>query len=218
MAALRSIFVDQTEREEDLIVGSIKSNIGHLEAAAGLAGIVKTVECLEREQVPPQLHFANPNPRIDFDRMKVPTASTLLPQIQSRPLLAAVNSFGFGGTNGHVVLQRHSVPDGCFKSSENEPRKLLFKFSAVSELALRQVMTNVATYIEETKPSLSDLAFTLLARRSTLAKTTFLTASSHGELCEKLRSAEMPLLKVGPALQGPLKNIGFVFTGQGAQW
>src|SRR5690606_26325681 len=87
-------------------VGSVKTNIGHLEAAAGVAGLIKAVLCLQRQAVPPNLHFRTPNPKIPFDEycIRVVTEWTDLNSGGS-PLLAGVNSFGFGGTNAHAILE-----------------------------------------------------------------------------------------------------------------
>ena len=92
---------------EECLIGSVKTNIGHLESGAGIAGIIKVALCLKHGMVPPNLHFINPNPAIDFTGMclKVPTEATPLKQDASHRLLACINSFGFGGTNAHAVLE-----------------------------------------------------------------------------------------------------------------
>lgn len=214
MSAIESVFAE-THRAQNLVVGSVKSNVGHLEACAALVGIVKTVECLERGQIPPQMHFVNPNPKINFETMTIPTAMMSWPSSATGVRRAAVNSFGFGGTNGHVVLDHYPVE---YRMPILTGRPFLFKVSAANELSLGALATSYAHYVESRKPSLSDLAHTLLARRSTLKKSLFLTVSSHSELVKKLRGWKDGPSK--PLSRTSLKSqsIGFVFTGQGAQW
>ena len=214
MLAVESVFAE-APRAQNLIVGSVKSNIGHLEACAALVGIVKVVECLERGLIPPQMHFVNPNPRINFENVTVPTSIMSWPRLTCGIRRAAVNSFGFGGTNGHVVLDHYPVES---RIREMSGRPFLFKVSAANEWSLGALAVSYADYVGSRKPCLSKLAHTLLARRSTLKKSIFLTASSHSELLDKLRSwKDGP--KLTPARTDPrTQKIGFIFTGQGAQW
>ena len=214
MAAINAVF-GEGARANNLVVGSIKSNVGHLEACAAIVGVIKAVECLERGQIPPQMHFANPNPQINFEHITVPTAMMSWPSSALGVRRAAVNSFGFGGTNGHVVLD-HYPPKTTLSPSIARP--YLFKVSAATEQALGALATAYADYVESRIPSLSDLAHTLLSRRSTLKKSLFLTASSHSELIEKLRNWETGPSKPLSRTNKNSQKVGFVFTGQGAQW
>jgi acyl transferase domain-containing protein len=213
MAAIDSIFAD-SHKEQKLIVGSVKPNVGHLEACAALVSIIKVVESLERGLIPPQLHYATPNPKINLASIVIPTATTSWPCSRNGVRRAAVNSFGFGGTNGHVVLEAVPV---VVREPVSLDRPFLFKVSAVNETSLAGLANSYAQYIDHRKPHLGDLAYTLLVRRSTFKKTLFLTASSHGELIEKLRTWKdtSKLLTRRPSSS---PRIGFVFTGQGAQW
>jgi acyl transferase domain-containing protein len=213
MAAIDSIFAD-SHTQQKLIVGSIKPNVGHLEACAALVSIIKVVESLERGLVPPQLHYSTPNPKIKLDSTVIPTSTTSWPRSRNGVHRAAVNSFGFGGTNGHVVLE--AVPI-VVSEPVSLDRPFLFKVSAVNETSLAALANSYADYIDRRRPVLGDLAYTLLARRSTFKRTLFLTSSSHGELIEKLRTWNdtSKLLTRRPSSN---PRIGFVFTGQGAQW
>jgi acyl transferase domain-containing protein len=94
-------------------MGSVKTNIGHMESAAGIASIIKTALVLSRREVPPNLHFQTPNPAIPFEslNLRVPTEMLPLPE-EDAPLLASVNSFGFGGANAHAILEAAPEPDG----------------------------------------------------------------------------------------------------------
>ena len=213
-SAINTVFAS-TKRAEKLIVGSVKSNVGHLEACAAIVGIIKVVECLERGKIPPQMHFSNPNPKINFDSIKIPTTMLDWPQHQTSVRRAAINSFGFGGTNGHVVLENFPARPGM---SEQIGRPYLFKVSAMTERTLEAMCTSYATYIEDHQPKLSELAHTLLARRSTHTKSAFIIAATHDELVRKLRGYMTDSSKVLQKRPLSKPNIGFVFTGQGAAW
>ena len=213
LSAIESVFC-HPDRQENLVVGSVKPNVGHLEACAALIGIIKAVESLERGLIPPQLHYSTPNPKINLDTIAIPTSTRSWPRTRNGVRCAAVNSFGFGGTNGHLVLESFpTVPS----EQVSQLRHFLFKISAANEISLAALAESYADYIDRQRPSLSDLAYTLLARRSTMKRVMFLTASSHDELIEKLRNwnGTAKVMTWRPSLE---PRIGFVFTGQGAQW
>lgn len=214
MSAIDAIFADST-RAENLIVGSVKSNVGHLEACAALIGIIKTVECLERGQIPPQMHFIDPNPEINFDNTTIPTTMMDWPESGLSFRRAAVNSFGFGGTNGHVVLDYYPTKSRTLSSTR---RPYLFKVSAATDTALGALALSYADYVERQTPPLGDLAHTLLARRSTLKKSIFLTASDHSELTDALKNWDNGASGILSLTSVATRTVGFVFTGQGAQW
>ncbi|MFJ9775947.1 polyketide synthase [Kitasatospora sp. NPDC101157] len=113
LAALTEVLAEGRPPGRPCMVGSLKTNIGHCEAAAGVAGLIKAVLCLEHGQVPPSLHFDRPSPRVDWDRLPlvVPTSPRPLPATAGRPPLAAVNGQGMSGTNVHVVLGRWDAPE-----------------------------------------------------------------------------------------------------------
>ncbi|EWC44095.1 hypothetical protein DRE_07230 [Drechslerella stenobrocha 248] len=213
MSALDSIF-GPSHIENPLVVGSVKSNIGHLESCAALAGIIKTVEALERGKIPPQMHFKTPNPKIDFARIKIPTALLDWPESTNSTRKAAINSFGFGGTNGHAVLENYHRERS---STLEENRPFLFIISADNETSLNQLCSLYADYIEANQPSLLDLSYTLAARRSIHRKSRLFVADSCASLVEKLRGdySNSKSLTRNPEKIG---NLAFIFTGQGAQW
>lgn len=208
MSAIDAVFGD-SHTSQKLVVGSIKSSIGHLESCAALIGIIKTIEALERAKIPPQMLFR----KINFDRICVPTKLLDWPASENGVRRAGVNSFGFGGTNGHAVLE--AFDPQVAPNPGQEERPYLFKLSATSASSMRAFSDCLAEYIERQKPSLRDLAHTLLARRSTLRKVAFFSASSHSELITKLRTNSWNELTKDVRLA---KKIAFVFTGQGAQW
>lgn len=194
-------------------MGSVKSNIGHLEACSALGSIVKVTECLERGVIPPQMHFNTPNPKIDFHNIVIPTTTIPWPKAGNGVRRAAINTFGAGGTNGHAVLE--SYPHIPSKPSDISERPLLFKASASDESSLKAMCERYAEYVDKTRPNIYDLAHTLLSRRSTLRKSICFTAKTLGEVISNLRSQSLNVQTkdcIGD------KKILFVFTGQGAQW
>ena len=209
--AINSVY-GAVERRHPLIVGSIKSNIGHLESSAGLASMIKTVVSLEKGHIPPQMHFVNPNPKIDFGNVYIPVKTTRWPESVPQVRRAAVNTFGAGGTNGHAVLESYFRPK---PESYTTGSRLLFKVSAADEAALGRQAAKCAEYVNGSEISCQDLAYTLLDRRSTLQKSYFFTAKTRADVMEALKAKSYEIVSKG---SGSGQAILFLFTGQGAQW
>ena len=160
-----------------------------------------------------QMHFIQPNPKIDFANVMIPVTTIPWPQIEGNTRRAAINTFGAGGTNGHAVLE--SYPQVLSEPSGNSERTLLFKVSAADELSLRALCGRYADYVEKVRPSIHDLAHTLLCRRSTLRKSICFTAKTLDEVTSNLRS---PSKDIQTKDSEGDREILFIFTGQGAQW
>ncbi|HEX5603708.1 MAG TPA: amino acid adenylation domain-containing protein, partial [Pyrinomonadaceae bacterium] len=143
--ALTQVFRARTAKKSFCAIGSVKTNIGHLDAAAGVAGLIKTVLALEHKQIPPSLHFESPNPQIDFDNSPFYVNSTLNEWTRSNgaPRRAAVSSFGIGGTNAHVILEEEP---GVVEGSESRREQLLV-LSARSQSALQDATHNLSHYL-----------------------------------------------------------------------
>ena len=212
-SAINAVFAPSRETVEPLVVGSVKSCIGHLEASSALASIIKVTLCLEKGLIPSQLHFKHPNPKIDFRYTRIP--SSVLPwQPATRGIrVAAVNTFGAGGTNGHAVLE--TIPRASLQRRHIGIRPFLFKVSAADDISLRQLSSKLAAYIERCSPSLQDLAYTLLSRRSTLRRSAFFVASTHDDTVKALRDSTSNIINTNSKHS---TKIVFLFTGQGAQW
>lgn len=210
-----------------LVVGSVKASIGHLEACAGLVGLVKTVEALDRGAIPPQRHLAALSPRLDVAHITIAAGAAPLPWPPARRR-AAVNSFGFGGTNGVAVLDAAHPYLAAYEAGDSNDgddgdggdRPYLFRISAQSPASLRAQAARYAEFLQTTTPlpPLADLAYTLLARRSTLRFSRFVVADSHAALAATLQRAAA--VDGGPPPPPTVARPGlcFVFTGQGAQW
>jgi acyl transferase domain-containing protein len=210
-SAINTVF-GQAEREKPLVVGALKSCIGHLEACAGLASVVKTIECLERGKIPPQMHFKKPNPQIDFRNVIIPLAMLDWPTSPGQTRRAGVNTFGAGGTNAHAVLENYVKQEMTPLAAR---KTHLFMVSAADDHTLRLLCLKYADYVENYKPKLPDLANTLLACRSKLGKSMFFTAGAQDEALSKLRSQT---LRARSTQNQSTEAVVFLFTGQGAQW
>jgi 3-oxoacyl-(acyl-carrier-protein) synthase/SAM-dependent methyltransferase len=175
---------------EPLRTGSVKTNLGHTEAAAGLAGLMKVVLMMQPGHgIVPQLHFRNPNPKIDWAHLpiEVPTAFTPWPAT-GRALHAGVSSFGFSGTNAHVIL---TSPEGdCTKNSHAaEPdgqQELLLVLSAMSAETLRQLAGRYVPFLRQSSLRFADICFTALTGRTTFEYRLALRASNAVQAAELL--------------------------------
>ena len=212
VAALVQAFGDGAARGSCLL-GSAKTNLGHLDAAAGVAGLIKTVLALERGLVPPSLHFREPNPEIDFARSPFRVAAELVDWPDTgAPRRAGVSSFGIGGTNAHAVLEEAPAAE---ESGEASPVQLLV-VSAKTSSALAASRERLAAHLERTRPGgrrLADVAHTLAVGRRAFAHRAAVVARGAAEAAERLRG--------GPAAAGEAPaaapEVAFLFPGQGAQ-
>jgi acyl transferase domain-containing protein/NADPH:quinone reductase-like Zn-dependent oxidoreductase len=219
--ALGAVMGDGHSAERPLLVGSIKTNLGHTEAASGAAGLLKVVMALRHECIPPHLHFTTPNPRIPWADlpMRVPTSATAWPR-GSRIRRAGVSSFGFSGTNAHVIVEE-APASPPMTSSDNEPR--LIVLSARGDAALRAAALRQADYLaSHSDVPLGDVAATLAAGRVHLEKRAACVADTTADAESALRSFAQgeipPGLVCGAARLGERPKIAFLFTGQGSQY
>jgi acyl transferase domain-containing protein/acyl-CoA synthetase (AMP-forming)/AMP-acid ligase II/acyl carrier protein len=209
MGALGAVFEGVS-----IIVGSVKTNIGHTEAAAGIAGLIKTVLCLQHKQVPPNLHFTEPSPHIFWDEMRVPTE---LVSLDDNILRAGVSSFGFSGTNAHVVLE------GSFKKVSpiaEERSEHLFTLSAKTEGALVDMVRKCVEFLEaHPEIPLADICYTANTRRSIFEHRLAVSTESVEKLVIKLRLfCQEGIVDVAQGRALNKSKTVFVFSGQGSQW
>ena len=197
-------------------LGAVKTNLGHLEAAAGIAGLIKAVCCLRQGQVPANLHFARLNPHIQLAGTPFVIPTALVDWPSPRALrVAGVSSFGFGGTNAHVVLEEHAVPpvDGAAHTALAE----LFTLSAKSPAALAQAVRDHAAALRAFPDHLlADVVHTATARRSHHGHRLAVVGPTAAALAERLEArlaAGLP-----PPSHDAAGQTVFVYTGQGSQW
>jgi acyl transferase domain-containing protein/NADPH:quinone reductase-like Zn-dependent oxidoreductase/SAM-dependent methyltransferase/aryl carrier-like protein len=218
--------------DKPCLLGSVKTNIGHLEAGAGMAGLVKATLALHHRQIPPNLHFEQPNPNIPFEelRLRVPVKLEPWPEGEG-PALAGVNSFGFGGTNAHVILEEApaatdgSPPAPARRAGEPAAATaFLVPLSARSEAALTAAAGTLAAWLEGEGAGapFDDICRGAALRRSHHDHRLAVVARTREELAERLRNfaageADPDVIADHVvAHQGP--KLAFVFSGQGPQW
>ena len=203
-------------------VGSVKTNIGHTEAAAGIAGLIKLALVLQHNKIPQNLHFEHPNPKIPFEqyRIQVPTELTDLPETD-QPAIGGVNSFGAGGTNAHLVLQEYVQQEVTQPTTQTED-VTLFTLSGQSEEALKANATRYAEFLITTEASLANICFTTQTRRSHHQHRLTIAARTKTELREKLlaflQDETRPGMHAQKHKKGHVPKVGFIFSGQGPQW
>ncbi|GGC78327.1 type I polyketide synthase [Chelatococcus reniformis] len=196
-------------------LGSAKANIGHLEAAAGVIGLIKTVEALRRGQIPPQPNFKLLNPHISLEhsRLRIPVRLTPFPAAAA-PRCAAVSSFGIGGTNGHVVLEEAPMLPGVDPAPEGAVWTLPLSAKTPAGLATLASAWLDLLDAPESAP-IADLCHTAARRRSHYAARLAVVGKDKAALRRRLSAA----LEAAPTpLSAAKPRIGFVFCGQGTQW
>ncbi|AUI58015.1 type I polyketide synthase [Amycolatopsis sp. BJA-103] len=199
------------DRETPLWLGSVKANIGHAQAAAGAAGVIKMIMALRHDRLPRTLHGADPTPAVDWSAGAV---SLLAEPVEwprgEEPRRAAVSSFGISGTNAHLILEE-PAPAASEAPAPEVPSPIAVAFSAADPDALRARAKQLAAV--EANPS--DLVFSLAKTRATLAERAFVLAPDATGLTEALTAFDERVLRGGP-LQEPAE-LAYLFTGQGAQ-
>ncbi|MET0151686.1 MAG: beta-ketoacyl synthase N-terminal-like domain-containing protein, partial [Candidatus Binatia bacterium] len=228
--ALGDALGDGRRRGAPCIVGSVKTNIGHLEAGAGIAGIIKLALLLDRGEIPPNLHFREPNPNIDFEGLKlqVPSRAQDLGSIESNgsEILAGINSFGFGGSNAHAVLQALPKPPRQRPRAGVEgARAELLTISARGAEPLRALAESYRIYLgsaDGREASFEDICSSAAMSRTHHEQRLALVARSHDEMIARLGEATASEDAFAAAIGQPSEEartgVVFVFCGQGPQW
>ncbi|HKI72892.1 MAG TPA: type I polyketide synthase, partial [Verrucomicrobiae bacterium] len=214
IAGLTKAFRAGTTATGFCAIGSVKSNIGHLDAAAGVAGLIKTVLALQHQQLPPSLHFQRPSPKVDFANSPFYVNDKLREWKPGRtPRRAGVSSFGIGGTNAHVVLEETPAVE---PSGQSRPWQLLL-LSAKTESALETSAANLAEYLRKNPEiNLADVAFTLQAGRKPFGHRRMAVCRSVPEAVQALAGRDAKRVFDGqPGEEQP--RVAFMFPGQGAQ-
>lgn len=205
----------QTNKRAYCAIGSVKSSIGHLNEAAGIAGMIKTILSLANRQIPPSLHVLNPNPKIEFENTPFFVNHSLMDwHTTDHPRRAAVSSFGIGGTNAHVILEEAPMLEK--QAATDEPQ--LFVFSAKTETALQQQINRFKNHLKQ-QPDLDlrDAAYTLQVGRMALSNRFYLIAESFQELFHQLdtnklwvrtpEKGEKSILYLIPEISGDLQSV-----------
>ncbi|MGO1055502.1 type I polyketide synthase [Crossiella sp. CA198] len=216
-AALGAALGSARSPGDRLIVGSAKTNVGHLEGGAGIVGLLKTILSIRHRELPPSLNFETPNPDIDLDRLNLKVQAELTPWPHpDRPLIAGVSSFGMGGTNCHVVL---AEPPATKAPATSEPRAVVVPWvlSATTGQALRAQAANLA---RQSGSHPVDVAYSLATTRTRFPHRAAVIASTATEFTTAL--TELAAGRPHPAvvrnrLDGDARGLVFMFSGQGSQ-
>ncbi|PWY83831.1 hypothetical protein BO94DRAFT_519435 [Aspergillus sclerotioniger CBS 115572] len=225
--AVGSVFRTLRSPEDPLYIGAVKSNIGHLEGGSGIAGIVKAVMVLENGLIPPNANFEHLNPNIDaeFYNLRIPTE--IIPWPSQGLRRASVASFGFGGSNSHAILedayhylqQRGISRAHCLPPAPSNPAAVIFLLSADDEGGIQRLVAAYTAFFKsltlekrDEQPFLKQLARTLTTRRSQLKWKAFAVADSLATL-QNIQAVISQPVRAGSSL-----GLGYIFTGQGAQY
>ena len=241
-SALAEVFATGSEKREDLLhIGSVKSNIGHTQATAGLAGLLKVVLSMRNNKLPKSLHISQPTPAVDWDQ------ANMSPVLEARPWLphkhrqrrAGVSAFGIGGTNAHVIIEeaptRASMGNGTALSfAKTTPyvavRPIPFVLSAETDAALSgqasKLHKHICSIADDNMSALFDIAFSLASNRTHFRRRLVLMAKDKADLLARL-DATMNVCATGSWVKQPFvassssldpPKIAMLFTGQGSQW
>jgi acyl transferase domain-containing protein/acyl carrier protein len=223
--ALGRVLGQGRSAEEALAIGSVKTNFGHLEAAAGVASLMKVVLSLSNRQIPPHLHFQNPNPHIPWGKLPIVVPTALTPwSAKEGQRFAGVSSFGMSGTNVHIILEAAPSEEEQGSRGAGEQRRScsnLFTVSAKNEVALRQLTQSYQEFLEaQSEISIDDVCYTANVGRSHFDCRLAITTESISELQQQLA-----VFNAGGETAGLLissvtdisSKIAFLFAGQGSQ-
>lgn len=214
IAALTKVFRASTPDIGFCRIGSLKANIGHLDAAAGIAGLIKTVLALKHREIPPLVNFRKPNPQLGLESSPfTASAQGATWSSDGAPRRAGVSSFGIGGTNAHVVLEE-TPPVAPRAPNRNA---YLFVLSAKTSDALNRMTADLADFLEANESqSLSDVEWTLQAGRQAFSHRCAVVADSQAQAVERLRRPDH--LLATSEYKGNPRPVGFLFSGQGSQY
>jgi acyl transferase domain-containing protein/acyl carrier protein len=213
--ALTQAFRASTNKKGFCRIGSVKTNVGHLNTAAGVTGLIKTVQALKHKQIPPSLHFKEPNPEIDFANSPFYVNTKLSEwETNGTPRRAGVSSFGIGGTNAHVILEEAPVVE---PSSTSRPIQLLL-LSAKTTTALETITDNLATHLQQHPDiTLPDVAHTLQVGRRAFEHRRMVVCDDREDAVKALRSQD-PQRVFTYHHKPSHRPVIFMFSGQGAQY
>ena len=224
LQALASVFGER-KADRPLIVGSVKTNVGHLEGAAGIAALIKTALALQKRVIPAHLHFHDPNPFVHWSELPITIPTQTTPWPAEAPLAAGVSSFGFSGTNAHIILGAAAQPQ-ITDAGANQLAYIL-KLSTKSESALKELAQRFHQYLT-TAPenALADICYSANVGRADLSHRLVITAESRNQILQRLSDFVSSQnfhpgqngIKTGWVQRGDPPKVGFLFTGQGSQY
>jgi len=222
VGALAAVYGQERSPERPLLIGSAKTNIGHAESAAGIAGVIKTALALHHREIPPHLHHERPSSRIPWDELpiQVTTELTEWPTIGGTRL-AGVSSFGMSGTNGHVILEGRERRETETEERDGRKRGVL-RLAAKTEGALRDMAARYEVFLGECDASWGEICARVREERDALPHRLVVVAGSvyegRDKLARWLSGEQVAGLDTQVASGSVRRKIGFLFTGQGSQY
>lgn len=210
--ALKQAYGQVDRAPQSCALGSVKSNIGHLDTAAGAASLIKVIQSLKHRQIPPTLHFQSPNPAIDLERTPFFINAELKDWHSDSPRRAGVSSLGVGGTNAHMIVEQAPHQE----SGESRQQQLLV-LSARSPQALKSACTRYAEYLQNTDEPLPDVAYTATVGRKAFAHRCCVAGATHEEIRTALQTNDKDKLFFEQSPETSV-DIAFMFAGGGAQY
>ena len=234
--ALKEVLMEGRQCDRPCWIGAVKTNIGHLEPAAGIAGLIKVLLSLSHQQIPPNLHLSKLNPYLELEQTPIKFPSQLQPWPAEFPRIAGVSSFGFGGTNAHVIVEQAPLSVNSYQlpvTSEGETERPyhLLTLSAKTELALVEQVERYHEFLGDNSTAASspssplgcaDICFTANVGRSHFNHRLAIIASDKQELINKLAlintQEEIKDVFRGKISQNKAPKIALLFTGQGSQY
>ncbi|MBP5972968.1 type I polyketide synthase [Brasilonema sp. CT11] len=220
IAALTKSFRAKTKKKDFCALGSVKTNIGHLDTAAGVAGLIKTILALKHKQIPPSLHFQEPNPQIDFANSPFYVNTTLSQwNTNGTPRRAGVSSFGIGGTNAHVILEETPTTEQESRGAGKQGRGYqLLVLSAKTSSALETATANLVKHLQQhPELNLADVAYTLgVGRRAFAHRRMVVCQDLKGTV--KILETKDPQRVFTHFTEPCEQEIVFMFPGQGSQY
>jgi acyl transferase domain-containing protein/thioesterase domain-containing protein len=215
LKALTQVFRAGTQKKSFCALGSVKSNIGHLDTAAGIAGLMKTILSIKHRAIPPSLHFKEPNPQVDYDNIPFYVNTSLRPwHANGSPRRAGVSSFGIGGTNAHAIVEE--APELPESGPSLRAGQVLL-ISARTEAALEQATCNLAAHLRDNREAkLEDVAYTLAVGRRAFTHRRAVACRDFDEALHALTDEKI-LGQATGSVSDSGRSLVFMFSGQGMQ-
>jgi acyl transferase domain-containing protein/2-polyprenyl-3-methyl-5-hydroxy-6-metoxy-1,4-benzoquinol methylase/acyl carrier protein len=217
ISALTNVFRESTDKKGFCAIGSVKTNVGHLDAAAGITSLIKTVLALKHKQIPPSLNFVEPNPEIDFANSPFYVNTKLTEwKTTHTPRRAGVSSLGIGGTNAHVILEEAPVVETRDLASLHSRPWQLLVLSAKTDSALKSASVNLVNYLKQHPDlNLADVAYTLQCGRQAFEHRQ--TVVCH-DIADAIVAFENPKRVLSNIRETQERSVAFMFPGLGTQY